>query len=75
MKNARGWLTLVMWLEFCVASLLKCKLKLLMFLGGMDLRKSPISLQVRRYRRKILKLILAYFSMIHTTNGKVGLVM
>ena len=38
-----------MWLEFRVASLLKYRAKLLMFSGDMDLRKSPISLQVSRH--------------------------
>ena len=42
-------MTPVVWLEFRVASLLKYRAKLLMFLGDMDLRKSPISLQVSRH--------------------------
>ena len=42
-------MTPVMWLEFRVASLLKYRAKLLMFLGDMDLRKSPISFRVSRH--------------------------
>ena len=37
------------WLEFRVTCLLKYRAKRLMFLGDMDLRKSPISLQVSRH--------------------------
>ena len=42
-------MTPVMWLEFRAASLLKYRAKLLMFLGDMDLRKSPLSFQVSRH--------------------------
>ena len=42
-------MTPVMWLEFRVASLLKYRAKLLMFLGDMDLRKSPLTFQVSRH--------------------------
>ena len=42
-------MTPVMWLELREASLLKYGSKLLMFLGDMDFRKSPISLQVSRH--------------------------
>ena len=37
------------WLEFREASLLKYGQKLLMFLGDMDLRKSPFTFQVSRH--------------------------
>ena len=42
-------MTPVMWLKFREASLLKYRSKQLMFLEDMDLRKSPISLQVSRH--------------------------
>ena len=42
-------MTPVMWLEFRESSLLKYRAKLLMFLGDMDLRKSPLTFQVSRH--------------------------
>ena len=48
-KSAEGWGTAEMWLEFRVASLLKHWPKQLMFLGGMELRKSQIFWQVSRH--------------------------